>query len=69
MELISLFPTWYEPAVGSGWVVGFIATFHILASHTSVGAALLFAYLSYRAWKDDRKRPTVPILYSTVLIA
>ncbi|AHF00847.1 cytochrome C [Thiomicrospira aerophila AL3] len=54
MELIGLFPTWYEPAVGSGWVVGFIATFHILASHTSVGAALLFAYLSYRAWKDDR---------------
>jgi len=54
MELISLFPTWYEPAVGSGWVVGFIATFHVLASHTSVGAALLFAYLSYRAWKDDR---------------
>ena len=54
MELIGLFPTWYEPTVGSGWVVGLIATFHVLASHTSVGAALLFAYLSYRAYKDDR---------------
>ncbi|MGE4503433.1 MAG: cytochrome c [Thiomicrospira sp.] len=54
MELISLFPTWFEPMVGSGWVVGFIATFHVLASHTSVGAALLFAYLSWRAYKEDR---------------
>ena len=53
MEFISLFPTWFEPTVGSGWVVGFIATFHVLASHTSVGAALLFAYLSYRAYKED----------------
>jgi len=31
-----------------------IATFHVLASHTSVGAAMLFAYLSYRANKEDR---------------
>jgi hypothetical protein len=54
MELISLYPTWFETNVGSGWVVGLIATFHVLASHTSVGAALLFAYLSYRAYKDDR---------------
>lgn len=53
MEFISLFPTWFEPTVGSGWVIGFIATFHVLASHTSVGAALLFAYLSYRAYKED----------------
>ncbi|WP_127470305.1 cytochrome c [Thiomicrorhabdus aquaedulcis] len=54
MDLISLYPTWYEPGVGSGWVVGIIATFHVLASHTSVGAALLFAYLSHRAYKEDR---------------
>lgn len=54
MELITLFPTWYEPGVGSGWVVGLIATFHVLASHTSVGAALLFAYLSHKAYREDR---------------
>jgi MFS family permease len=54
MDLISLYPTWYQPNVGSGWVVGIIATFHVLASHTSVGAALLFAYLSHRAYKEDR---------------
>jgi hypothetical protein len=55
MDLISLYPTWYEPAVGSGWVVALIATFHVLASHTSVGAALLFAYLSHKAYREDRE--------------
>lgn len=54
MDLISLFPTWYEPTVGSGWVVALIATFHVLASHTSVGAAMLFAYLSHKAYREDR---------------
>ncbi|MDR9499465.1 MAG: cytochrome c [Hydrogenovibrio sp.] len=54
MELISLYPTWFEPNLGSGWVIGIIATFHVLASHTSVGAAMLFAYLSYRSYKEDR---------------
>ncbi|WP_130537005.1 cytochrome c [Thiomicrorhabdus indica] len=54
MDLISLYPTWYEPTVGSGWVVALIATFHVLASHTSVGAAMLFAYLSHKAYREDR---------------
>jgi len=54
MDFISLYPTWFEPNVGSGWVVGLIATFHVLASHTSVGAALLFAYLSHKAYREDR---------------
>ncbi|MEA1988974.1 MAG: cytochrome c [Pseudomonadota bacterium] len=54
MDLISLFPTWYEPMVGSGWVIALIATFHVLASHTSVGAAMLFAYLSHKAYREDR---------------
>lgn len=54
MDLISLYPTWYEPMLGSGWVVALIATFHVLASHTSVGAAMLFAYLSHKAYREDR---------------
>lgn len=54
MDLISLYPTWFEPMVGSGWVVALIATFHVLASHTSVGAAMLFAYLSHKAYREDR---------------
>lgn len=54
MDLIGLFPTWYEPAIGSGWVIGIIATIHVLFSHTAVGAAVLFAVLAYIGMRDDR---------------
>jgi mono/diheme cytochrome c family protein len=56
MDLIGLYPTWFEPGVGSGWVVGIIATIHVLASHTSVGAAVFFAGLAvyaHRAGKPE----------------
>lgn len=36
MDLIGLYPTWFEPGLGSGWIVGVIATIHVLFSHTSV---------------------------------
>lgn len=29
MDLIGLYPTWYEPGIGSGWVIGIIATIHV----------------------------------------
>ncbi|MDD4966620.1 cytochrome c [Halothiobacillus sp.] len=54
MDLIGLYPTWYEPGIGSGWVIGLIATIHVLFSHTAVGAALLFTYLAYLGYRDDR---------------
>ncbi|MFO7593059.1 MAG: cytochrome c [Pseudomonadota bacterium] len=54
MDLIGLYPTWYEPGIGSGWVVGVIATVHVLFSHTAVGAAIFFAYLSHKAYREDR---------------
>lgn len=54
MELIGLYPTWFEPGVGSGWIVGIIATIHVLASHTSVGAAVFFAGLSVYAHRADQ---------------
>lgn len=54
MDLIGLFPTWYEPAIGSGWVIGLIATIHVLFSHTAVGAAILFAVMAYIGMRDDR---------------
>ena len=37
MDLIGLYPTWFEPGLGSGWIVGLIATIHVLFSLTSVG--------------------------------
>jgi mono/diheme cytochrome c family protein len=54
MELIGLYPTWFEPMVGSGWIIGLIATFHVLASHTSVGAAIFFAVLATIAYRQNR---------------
>ncbi len=47
--MLGLYPTWFEPGVGSGWVIGIIATIHVLFSHASVGSALLFAWLARRA--------------------
>lgn len=54
MDFIGLYPAWYEPTIGSGWVVGLISTFHVLASHTSVGAALFFAYLATVAYQRGK---------------
>ncbi|MGQ9685413.1 MAG: c-type cytochrome [Thiobacillaceae bacterium] len=54
MELLGLYPTWYDPMLGSGWVLGVIAVIHVLASHTSVGAALVFAWLATVAYRRQR---------------
>ena len=53
--MLGLYPTWFEPGVGSGWIIGFIATIHVLFSHASVGGAVLFAWLANFAVR--RKRP------------
>lgn len=54
MEQIGMFPLFYFPEIGSAWIMGITGTIHILASHTSVGAALLFAFLAYKAYKENR---------------
>lgn len=54
MEMLGLYPTWFEPMVGSGWIVGIIATIHVLASHTSVGAAIFFAALATIAYRQNQ---------------
>lgn len=54
MDLIGLYPMWYEPGIGSGWVVGFIATIHVLFSHVSVGAAVFFMVLATIAYRQNR---------------
>ena len=54
MEYVGLYPMWYEPGLGSGWIVGLIATVHVLFSHTAVGAALFFAYLATVAYRRDQ---------------
>ena len=54
MEYLGLYPMWYEPGVGSGWIVGLIATVHVLFSHTAVGAAIFFAYLATQAYRRNQ---------------
>lgn len=54
MELLGLYPLFYVPEYGSAWLMGLTGVIHIVASHTSVGAALLFAFLAYKAQKENR---------------
>ncbi|MBN2769018.1 MAG: cytochrome c [Campylobacterales bacterium] len=54
MDYLGLFPVFYVPDVGSAWLMGLTGTIHIMASHTSVGAAMLFAFLAHKAYKEDR---------------
>lgn len=52
--MLGLYPTWFEPGVGSGWVIALIATIHVLFSHASVGSAILFAWLARRSVTHNR---------------
>ncbi|WP_024955719.1 c-type cytochrome [Sulfurospirillum arcachonense] len=54
MDVIGQFPLFYFPDYGSAWMMGITGTIHILASHTSVGAAMLFAFLARKAYKENR---------------
>lgn len=54
MDMLGLYPTFYVPQIGSAWVMGIIGVIHVVASHTSVGAALLFAILETVAYKQNR---------------
>ncbi len=54
MDMVGQFPLFYFPEYGSAWMMGVTGTIHMLASHTSVGAAMLFAFLAYKAYKEDR---------------
>lgn len=54
MDMIGMYPTFYMPYIGSAWVMGIIGVIHVVASHTSVGAAFLFALLETKAWREDR---------------
>ncbi|MDM7456681.1 MAG: cytochrome c [Tepidimonas sp.] len=54
MDLIGLYPTWLDTNIGSGWIVGLIATAHVLFSHTSVAAAIFFAWLVNHAYRHNQ---------------
>jgi cytochrome bd-type quinol oxidase subunit 1 len=52
--MLGMYPTFYVPYIGSAWVMGIIGVIHVLASHTSVGAAFLFAVLETKAYRDNQ---------------
>ena len=54
MEFLGLYPTWYEPGVGSAGIVGISSMVHGLFSRTAVGAAIIFAFLANHAHRHDR---------------
>lgn len=54
MEMMGFYPTFYVPQIGTAWVMGLIGVIHVVASHTSVGAALLFAILETVAYRHNR---------------
>jgi cytochrome bd-type quinol oxidase subunit 1 len=52
------YPAWDVPLIGSGWVIGAIAIFHILISHFAVGGGLYLALAESQA----RRRGLTPWL-------
>lgn len=53
-DMLGLYPQWYVPGIGTAWVMGIIGTIHVLASHTSVGAAWLFALLATKSVNENK---------------
>lgn len=53
MEILGFYPMWYVPTFGSAFIIAIIATIHVMASHTSVGASILLAYLATKAYKEN----------------
>ncbi|MCS6958014.1 MAG: cytochrome ubiquinol oxidase subunit I, partial [Aquificaceae bacterium] len=61
MELVGFYPMWYVPTIGSATVIAIIASIHVLASHTSVGASILLAYLATKAYREN-----IPQIYDYI---
>lgn len=54
MDMLGMYPTFYVPQIGSAWVMGIIGVIHVVASHTSVGAAFLFALLETKSYRENK---------------
>ncbi|MFZ1125913.1 MAG: hypothetical protein WAN59_12310 [Candidatus Baltobacteraceae bacterium] len=54
MDQVGLYPTFYVPGIGTAWVMGIIGVIHVVASHTSIGAAILFALIETKAYRENK---------------
>jgi len=51
------YPAWIVGGVGPGWVIGLIATFHVLISHFAVGGGIFLPFTE--AWARKNKRDDI----------
>jgi cytochrome bd-type quinol oxidase subunit 1 len=49
------YPFWDVPHLGSGWVIGMIAIFHVMISHFAVGGGFYFALAERKALREHRR--------------
>ncbi len=49
------YPFWNVPHIGSGWVIGLIAIFHVMISHFAVGGGLYLPLAERKALREGRR--------------
>ncbi len=49
------YPFWNVPHIGSGWVIGLIAIFHVMISHFAVGGGLYLPLAERKALREGRQ--------------
>jgi cytochrome bd-type quinol oxidase subunit 1 len=49
------YPFWDVPHLGSGWVIGLIAIFHVMISHFAVGGGFYLALAERKALRENRR--------------
>lgn len=48
------YPVWDVPMLGSGWIIGLIAIFHVMISHFAVGGGFYLAFAETKARREGR---------------
>ena len=49
------YPVWDVPYLGSGWVIGIIAIFHVMISHFAVGGGFYLPFAEQKALREGRR--------------
>ena len=55
------YPFWSIPHIGSGWVIGLIAIFHVMISHFAVGGGLYLPLTERKALREGRREWLEPL--------
>lgn len=50
------YPFWEVPVIGSGWVIGLIAIFHVMISHFAVGGGFYLPLAERKALREGRQQ-------------